>query len=447
MTLRFGTDGVRGIANAELTPELVLALGRAAARVLGQGPFLVGRDTRISGPLLQAALSAGLATEGADVVDLGVLPTPGVAWLSASDAQPAAMISASHNPFPDNGVKFFMAGGRKLSDETEEHLEVELDHLIDDPGAQPRRTGAALGRLRAGDGMARYVAALVESVGGRSLAGLRVALDCANGAASEVAPAVLRRLGAEVTVLHDAPDGLNINDGCGSTHPESLQREVAARGADIGLAFDGDADRVLGVDHTGALVDGDQIIAICALDRREQRRLPGDTIVVTVMANLGFRKAMAQRGIALIETDVGDRYVLEEMERGGWALGGEQSGHIIFGDLATTGDGILTGLQVLDVMVRTGRSLADLAAVMVRLPQVLRSVPVAGRAASLPGWEELKLAIKSMETELGERGRVLVRPSGTEAVVRVMVEAVTVEEAEAACEVLCAAVSQSLGAK
>jgi phosphoglucosamine mutase len=450
MTLRFGTDGVRGIANAELTPELVLALGRAAARVLGpgggrRGPFLVGRDTRISGPLLQAALSAGLATEGADVIDLGVLPTPGVAWLSAADAQPAAMISASHNPFPDNGVKFFMAGGRKLSDETEARLEAELDHLIADPAAEPRRTGAELGRLRLGEGAARYLASLVASIGGRSLSGLRVVLDCANGAASTVAPVVLRQLGADVTVLHDSPDGTNINDGCGSTHPETLQAEVLARGADLGLAFDGDADRVLGVDHTGALVDGDQIIAICALDRRARAQLPGETVVVTVMANLGFRKAMAEHGIALIETDVGDRYVLEEMERGGLALGGEQSGHIIFGDLATTGDGVLTGLQVLDVMVRTGRSLADLASVMVRLPQVLRNVPIAGRAAGLPGWEDLKLAIKSVESDLGERGRVLVRPSGTEAVVRVMVEAVTAEEAEGACEVLCAAVAQSLG--
>ena len=316
MTLRFGTDGVRGIANAELTPELVLALGRAAARVLGpgggrRGPFLVGRDTRISGPLLQAALSAGLATEGADVIDLGVLPTPGVAWLSAADAQPAAMISASHNPFPDNGVKFFMAGGRKLSDETEARLEAELDHLIADPAAEPRRTGAELGRLRLGEGAARYLASLVASIGGRSLSGLRVVLDCANGAASTVAPVVLRQLGADVTVLHDSPDGTNINDGCGSTHPETLQAEVLARGADLGLAFDGDADRVLGVDHTGALVDGDQIIAICALDRRARAQLPGETVVVTVMANLGFRKAMAEHGIALIETDVGDRYVLE----------------------------------------------------------------------------------------------------------------------------------------
>ena len=446
MTLRFGTDGVRGIANAELTPELVLALGRAAARVLGEGPFLVGRDTRISGPLLQAALSAGLATEGADVLDLGVFPTPGVAWLSAADGQPAAMISASHNPFPDNGVKFFQTGGRKLSDETEAALEAELDRLLAHPAAHARRTGPALGRLLPGDGHARYEAALAASIGGRHLAGLSVVLDCANGAASEVAPDVLRALGAEVTVLHDAPDGVNINDGSGSTHPQDLQRHVVAAGAAVGLAFDGDADRVLAVDHTGELVDGDQLIAICALDRRTQGRLPGDTVVVTVMANLGFRQAMAAHGIAMIETDVGDRYVLEEMERGGWILGGEQSGHIIFGDLATTGDGVLTGLQVLDVMARTGRSLADLAGVMVRLPQVLRNVRVATRGMDIKGSEELTLAVKAVEADLGDRGRVLVRPSGTEAVVRVMVEAVTTEEAEAACETLCQVVGRALGA-
>ena len=444
MTLRFGTDGVRGIANAELTPELVLALGRAAARVLGEGPFLVGRDTRISGPLLQAALSAGLAGEGADVIDLGVVPTPCVAWLSAADGHPAAMISASHNPFPDNGVKFFLGGGRKLSDEIEDRLEGELDRLIANPPDTPRLTGHALGRLRPGDGVDRYQAALAATVGAGSLSGISVVLDCANGAASQVAPPVLHGLGARVHVIHDTPDGININDGSGSTHPEELQRQVVAHGADIGLAFDGDADRVLAVDAAGALVDGDQLIAICALDRRERGRLPGETVVVTVMSNLGFRHAMTAHGIAMVETDVGDRYVLEEMERGGWGLGGEQSGHIIFGDLATTGDGLLTGLQVLDVMKRTGRSLADLAGVMVRLPQVLRNVPVAARGPSLNG--EVMVAVKAVEDDLGERGRVLVRASGTEAVVRVMVEAVTAEEAEAACDVLCDAVRRSLGA-
>ncbi|HEV3495812.1 MAG TPA: phosphoglucosamine mutase, partial [Actinomycetes bacterium] len=315
------------------------------------------------------------------------------------------------------------------------------------PPPAPRLTGPALGRLLPGDGVGRYTASLADSVSHRSLAGLSVVLDCANGAASRVAPGVVRDLGAELTVLNDAPDGVNINLGCGSTHPEGLQREVLARGADVGLAFDGDADRVLAVDHTGQLVDGDQLIAICALDRQAHGRLPGDTVVVTVMANLGFRKAMAAHGITMVETPVGDRYVLEEMERGGWALGGEQSGHIIFADLATTGDGALTGLQVLDVMARTGRSLADLAGVMARLPQVLRNVPTATRGPSISGSEDLTLAIKAVQAELGDRGRVLVRASGTEAVVRVMVEAETVEEAEAACDVLCRAVTQALGAQ
>jgi phosphoglucosamine mutase len=368
-----------------------------------------------------------------------------VAWLSAADDRPAAVISASHNAFPDNGVKFFMAGGRKLSDETEAALEAELDRLLATPGAEPRLTGASLGRLLPGHGVDRYMASLTASVGGRDLHGLPVVLDCANGAASEVAPAVLRALGADVTVINDVPDGLNINHGSGSTHPQGLQREVVARGAAVGLAFDGDADRVLAVDHTGALVDGDQLIAICALDRHAKGALPGGTVVITVMANLGFRQAMAAQGITMIETDVGDRYVLEEMERGGWALGGEQSGHIIFGDLATTGDGLLTGLQVLDVMGRTGRSLAELAAVMVRLPQILRNVPVAARGAKVHANEDLALTVKAVRADLGDRGRVLVRSSGTEAVVRVMVEAVTVEEAEGACDVLCQAVLESLG--
>ena len=448
MTLRFGTDGVRGVANADLTPELVLALGRAAARVLGHDRFLVGRDTRISGPLLQGALSAGLATEGADVADLGVLPTPGVAFLSAADQLPAAVISASHNPFGDNGVKFFSPGGRKLSDGTEARLEAELDRLLAEPAvsAPGRPTGADLGRILPGHTRAveRYAQSLVASIGGRGLAGLAVVLDCANGAATATAPDVLRRLGADVTVMNDAPDGVNINDGCGSTHPEGLQREVVARRAAVGLAFDGDADRVLAVDHTGALVDGDQLIAICALDRHDRALLPGNTVVVTVMANLGFRQAMAARGIGLIEADVGDRYVLEEMDRGGWGLGGEQSGHIIFGDLATTGDGVLTGLQVLDVMARRREPLSALAGVMVRLPQILRNVPVARRG--MRPSEDLMLVTKAVQGELGDRGRVLVRPSGTEAVMRVMVEAVTEGEAEAACDILCRSVQDLLGA-
>ncbi len=446
MTLRFGTDGVRGVANSDLTPELVVALGRAAARVLHADRFLVGRDTRVSGPMLQGALSAGLAAEGVEVLDLGVLPTPGVAWASAAESRPAAMISASHNPFPDNGIKFFLSGGRKLSHEIEQRLEDELDKLLTAEGlslAGP--TGAGLGRVHASDGSSGYAAALAATLDGRGLDGLSVVLDCANGAACAVGPAVFADLGAEVVVLNDSPDGVNINRDAGSNHPEGLAAAVVATGADAGLAFDGDADRVVAVDHTGAVVDGDQLIAICALDRQARGLLADDTVVVTVMANLGFRQAMRSHGITLVETKVGDRYVLEALEQGGWSLGGEQSGHVVFRDLATTGDGILTGLQALDVMGRTGRSLEELSRVMTRLPQVLRNLRVTDRGGldRAPGLQE---EIDSVRRRLGDEGRILIRPSGTEPVVRVMVEAPTVDDAEAVCDELCAAVVRSLGA-
>ncbi|MDP8936687.1 MAG: phosphoglucosamine mutase [Actinomycetota bacterium] len=442
MTLRFGTDGVRGVANAELTPELVVALGRAAARVLGGGRFLVGRDTRVSGTLLQAALSAGLAAEGADVDDLGVLPTPGVAWLAAADGVPAAVISASHNPYPDNGIKFFAAGGRKLSDEVEARLEAELDRMLDRPAPGP--TGAGVGRMAPSAGGHRYADAMVELLPEAGLSGLRLVVDCANGAASHVAPDVLRRLGASVQVIGDRPDGVNINAGCGSTAPEPLQREVVAHGADCGLAFDGDADRVLAVDHQGELVDGDQLIAVCALDRHRRGTLVDDTVVITVMSNLGLRQAMAGHGIRLVETDVGDRYVLEALERGGWVLGGEQSGHIVFRDLATTGDGLLTGLQVLDVMARTGRPLAELAQVMTRRPQVLTNVPIT-RRQPVQEHDDVRAAVLEVEAALAGQGRVLIRPSGTEPVVRVMVEAPSRAEAQSAADSLAGAIGRALG--
>ena len=445
MARRFGTDGVRGVANVDLTPELVLALGRAAARVLTADRFLVGRDTRISGSMLLSALSAGITAEGVDVVDLGVVPTPGVAWASAEHRLPAAMISASHNPFPDNGIKLFAPGGRKLSDQAEDRLEAELDRLL--PGTTalgPGPAGAALGRLHGLDGRAGYVSALAASLQGRRLDGLSVVLDCANGAAVGVAPEALAAVGAEVTVINDHPDGTNINAEAGSNHPEGLAAAVVARGADAGLAFDGDADRVVAVDHRGKVVDGDQLIAICALDRKARGTLAGDTVVVTVMANLGFRHAMREHGIAIVETKVGDRYVLEALEEGGWSLGGEQSGHVIFRDLATTGDGILTGLQVLDVVRRSGRALSELAGVMTRLPQVLRNVAVLDRHG-LDGAAEFWDEVEAVRRRLGADGRVLVRPSGTEPVVRVMVEALTLEEAEASCEELCAAVARCLG--
>jgi phosphoglucosamine mutase len=414
-------------------------LGRAAARVLDGTTFLVGRDTRISGPMLQAALTAGLTSEGADVVDLGVLPTPAVAAASAARGLPAAMISASHNPYPDNGIKLFSAGGRKLPDEVEERLETEL---AESAAARDPKVAAELGTVSVDDGAARaaYVEQVLASLDGRRLDGLRLVLDCANGAASSVAGELFRAAGADVSVIHAAPDGTNINHGCGSTYPESLAERVVATNADMGLAFDGDADRVVAVDGTGAVVDGDQVIALCALDLRERGRLTGDAVVVTVMTNLGFRRAMADKGVRVVETAVGDRYVLEALEEGGYSLGGEQSGHVIFRDLATTGDGLLTGLVLSDVVVRSGRPLAALAGeVMTRFPQVLRNVRVAERRPDIA--ELVSEHVAAAERDLGEQGRVLIRSSGTEPVVRVMVEAATIEQAEAVAERLAGAVA------
>jgi phosphoglucosamine mutase len=440
MTLKFGTDGVRGPA-AELTDELVTALGRAASRVLAGDRFVIGRDPRESGPRIEAALHAGLAAEGRPVEILGVVPTPAVAWRCAADGVPGAIISASHNPYGDNGIKFFAAGGLKLSDTVEERLEAELDALIhaETPPVAPPEATPAVGTTAA----ARYEQAVMESLGGRRLDGLSVVIDCANGAASDVAPRLLRALGADLTVIHAEPDGRNINEECGSTHPADLQKAVVERGADVGLAFDGDADRVLAVDHTGALVDGDHLIAVCAIDLHERGELVDDTVVVTVYSNLGFRLAMAERGIKVVETATGDRYVLEALDEGGYVLGGEQSGHIIFRRLATTGDGLLTGVQVLDVVARRGRSLADLAAAMTRLPQVLKNVRVLQRRPDVA--EAVAGEIAAVEAELGERGRVLVRPSGTEPLVRVMIEATDPQVAERAADRLVVAVAAACG--
>jgi len=464
--LRFGTDGVRGRANVVLTPELALALGRAAARVLAvpgssgrRGRFLVGRDTRRSGPLLQAALSAGLASEGAEAVDLGVLPTPGVALLSANHRAPGAVVSASHNPFADNGVKLFAAGGLKLDDEVERRLEAELVRLVVEggdgaTGAAAGGAGDADGGRPAGDAVGTLVSwpdagteyqdHLVAALDGRTLAGLRVAVDCANGAASALVPGVLRSLGAEVAVLHDRPDGRNINQGCGSTAPDDLQRLVAAGGFDAGLALDGDADRVLAVDQAGSLVDGDQMLAVLALDLQKRGELAGGAIVATVMSNLGLRLALAERGVKVVEVAVGDRHVLSALEEGDLALGGEQSGHLVFRRLATTGDGLLTGLLLLDVVRRRGRPLAELAGVMTRLPQVLRNVAVA-RTDTLEAAEGLWAEVAAVEDELGASGRVLLRASGTEPLVRVMVEAPTRDQAETAASRLEAAVERAVG--
>ncbi len=444
---RFGTDGVRGVANEDLTAELALALGRAAARVLPAPAFVVGRDTRRSGPLLQAAFSAGLATEGADVVDLGVLPTPGVAAVAEHRQLPGAVISASHNPFGDNGIKLFSLLGTKLPTEVEAEIERELAAVVADPDRPPRRpTGHGVGVISTDASAADlYAAHLEATTEGRRLDGLRIVLDCANGAASELAPRVLAELGARVTTLHSTPDGANINDHCGSTDPGQLSLAVVEHQADLGLAFDGDADRVIAVDHTGAIVDGDVLLALFALDLAGRDRLAGNTVAVTVMTNLGFRLAMEARGIAVRETDVGDRHVLAALDADGLSLGGEQSGHIIFRSLSTTGDGTLTGIALADLVLRTGRSLADLSAGLVeRVPQRLVNVPIP-KPERLADCAEVWEAVVEAEAELGHEGRVLLRPSGTEPLVRVMVEARAEEQADTVAARLASVVEAALG--
>ncbi|MGO9027907.1 MAG: phosphoglucosamine mutase [Acidimicrobiales bacterium] len=425
MHARFGTDGVRGVANVELSPELVLALGRAAARILPAATFVVGRDTRRSGPMLQAALSAGLAGEGADVIDVGVLPTPAIAWLSATRDVPGAVISASHNPFADNGIKLFARGGAKLSVEEEAAIEEAFERILDPSVRQPRSPeGHGVGRITTEPAAAdAYVAHLVSVLGGRRLDGLRLVLDCANGAASSVGSRVYEELGAEVVCIGTEPDGANINAGCGSTHTDTLAGAVVEHGADLGLALDGDADRLLAVDAGGTVASGDELLALFALDLAERGQLAGNTVVVTVMTNLGFRVAMEERGIAVKETPVGDRHVLAALDTDGLALGGEQSGHIIFRRLATTGDGLLTGLVLADLVVRSGRPLAELLdGLVARVPQVLLNVPVADTGL-LAGAEAVWSAVAEEQDQLGASGRVLLRPSGTESLVRVMVEA------------------------
>jgi len=446
VTLRFGTDGIRGIANRELTPELVTALGRAAARVLGVSvPFVVGRDTRRSGPMLQAALVAGLCAEGASVDLAGVLPTPGVALLAKARNAPAAVISASHNPFEDNGVKLFAPGGRKVPEELERHIEGELRSLANRvPDAGP--TGAAVGVDRPlKDPLEEYVQHVVGALEGRRLDGIGVVIDCGNGAAFRSAPRIFRELGAEVEVMNAQPDGTNINRACGSTDPTQLQQAVLASGAQAGLALDGDGDRVVAVDERGAVMDGDQLMAVCALDLKERGQLRGNAIVATVMSNLGLRRCLAAHEIEFVEVPVGDRQVLDELERRDLALGGEQSGHIIFSDAATTGDGALTGAFVLDVVHGTGHALSLLGGVMQRFPQILRNVSVADRSA-LDAHSDFWDEARAIDEELAPDGRVLVRPSGTEPVVRVMVEAPSIERAELVADRLVEAVERACGA-
>ena len=443
----FGTDGVRGRANDALTAELALDVAVAAAHVLGEAgefsghrPFaVVGRDPRASGEFLEAAVVAGLASAGVDVVRLGVLPTPGVAFLTGRQgADLGVMLSASHNPMPDNGIKIFARGGVKLDDGVEDAIERRLR----EPWARP--TGDGVGRVADDASLVEaYVAHLVNSVGTPSLEGIKVVLDCANGAAYVAGPAAFEAQGAEVVRIHAEPDGLNINRDCGSTHMDSLRAAVVEHGADLGIALDGDADRCLAVDATGRVVDGDQILAVLALALREEGRLKNDTVVATVMSNLGFLQAMRRHDVGVVQTGVGDRYVLEAMKAGGHTLGGEQSGHVIMSEHATTGDGVLTALHLASRMASSGRTLADLAGVMHRLPQVL--VNVAGVDKARAGTDAgLLAAVGRAEAELGDSGRVLLRPSGTEALVRVMVEAESYDTADAVAQQLSAVVRERL---
>ena len=423
----FGTDGVRGLANGQLTAELALDLAVAAARVLAdRGEFrghrpvaVVGRDTRISGQFLEAAVVAGLASAGVDVLLLGVLPTPGVAHLTgALGADLGVMLSASHNPMPDNGIKFLARGGVKLDDAVEAAIEARLGE------AWERPTGGAVGRVSSYDAAVDDYAAHLDATIQRPLDGLRVVLDCAEGAASEAGPRALREAGATVIAIHAEPDGLNINDGCGSTHLEPLRAAVLAHGADAGFALDGDADRCLAVDAGGRVVDGDQILAVLALAMAARGHLAKDTVVATVMSNLGFVQAMRAAGVGVLQTKVGDRYVLEAMRVSGYSLGGEQSGHVIMSEYATTGDGILTALHVLERMAETGQSLQQLASVVDPLPQVLVNVPGVDKSRADED-AVLAAALAEEEFALGDTGRILLRPSGTEPLVRVMVEAPT----------------------
>jgi phosphoglucosamine mutase len=446
MSRLFGTDGVRGLANKDITSESALKLAQAAAIVLGeqarargQKPIaVIGRDPRISGEFLAAAISAGLASSGVDVFDAGVIPTPATSFLTADlDADFGVMISASHNPAPDNGIKFFSRGGHKLDDAVEDAIEKALSATPLTP------IGAEIGHVKEfADAKSRYLVHLQGTLP-NNLRGIKVVVDCANGAASDIAPKAFRDAGAEVIVIGNEPDGYNINLGCGSTHLSALQAAVVEHGADVGIAHDGDADRTLAVDATGAVVDGDQIMAILAVAAKARGDLSRNTLVATVMSNLGLKIAMKQAGIEMIETKVGDRYVLEVIREGGYTLGGEQSGHLIFARHATTGDGILTGLQLLAQMSSTGKSLQELASAMKVYPQVLINVPEVDKS-EVDSDPELQKVVQEAKTELGETGRVLLRASGTEPLVRVMVEAQDAGTAQSWAERIARVVEKQL---
>jgi phosphoglucosamine mutase len=442
---KFGTDGVRGVANADLSAFFAFRLGRVAGGIIAGGEpgrkVLLGRDTRISGDLLGSALTAGLLSVGVHVVDLGVIPTPGVALLTReAGAAAGAVISASHNPAPDNGIKFFGPDGRKIADETE----TAIEEAIDDFERFPSPTGKDVGRLLPGATLVEeYAAFLVRSCPLR-LDGLRVVMDCGNGAASGLGPRVARELGAEVIALNHRPDGLNINDGCGALHPEGMEAAVREHGAHLGVSFDGDADRAILADELGRLVDGDRVMAMCAIAWKDTERLPGNAVVGTVMSNVGLERGLAERNIRLLRAPVGDRHVAEMMRESGAALGGEKSGHIIFATLATTGDGILTFLQVAALMRQSGRALSELAGQIREYPQVLVNVPVWRRR----GWRDqtdLWRAIREAEARLRNRGRILVRASGTERIIRVMAEGPDEAEVREIVDTVAAVVRDKMG--
>jgi len=447
MGIYFGTDGVRGVANEELTPELAFKLGRFGGYILTKDvkkpKILIGRDTRISGYMLESALIAGLLSIGAEVMRLGVISTPGVAYLTrANSAEAGVMISASHNPVADNGIKFFGPDGFKLTDEQEE----EIEGLIDGEDQLPRPVGADLGAVNDYfESGQKYLSFLKETID-NDFAGMQIALDCAHGSTSSLATHLFADLEADIYSIGSSPNGLNINDGVGSTHPEKLQEFVLEKKADIGLAFDGDGDRLIAVDEKGNLVDGDQILFICAKYMNDKGFLRQHTVVSTVMSNLGFYQALETHGMRSDKTDVGDRYVMEEMRRGGFNLGGEQSGHIIFLDYNTTGDGMLSAIQLVNVMKETGKPLSELADEMTVFPQVLKNVKVIDRQKALNNPEILE-KIEAVEQEMGEAGRVLVRPSGTEPLVRVMVEAPTEEECEKYADQVVKVIDDLLGMK
>ena len=445
----FGTDGVRGEANVTLLPEMAYRLGRAATIYFGkeseeQPLIIIGRDTRISGEMFESALTAGICSAGGRAMLAGIIPTPAIAYLARKHkAKAGIVISASHNPFHDNGIKFFGGDGYKLPDAVEDELEA-IVHQLETDDNYPRPTAEHIGHIEYRTDLLNQYMEFVLSTCKERFDGVKVVLDCANGAAYEAMPKILRRLGANVKVIHALPNGTNINDGCGSTHLESLQKAVLENGADFGIAHDGDADRCLCVDEKGQVIDGDHILVMCAMDMMKEGKLPYNTVVTTVMANIGFHQAIKKAGGRAEITKVGDRYVLENMLKNGYKIGGEQSGHIIFTDYSTTGDGLITALQVLSSLKRSGRKASDLTALMTTYPQLLVNVKVATKE----GWETneaIKEAIAEGDKELGENGRILVRPSGTEPLIRVMAEGPDQDQLDRICHAIADVVKKEQG--